>query len=82
VNIRLRDVVGYHTMARERATYIYGCRPAPEARVPTAAEVAAWRARWGATCRDPVARILCALEQEFAPLSPTRGAESAPPYSP
>lgn len=57
----------------------YFCRPLPQYRdtghwppavaetAPTAAEVARWRVRWGATCSDKVAAVLCALERDYAP---------------
>jgi hypothetical protein len=49
------------------ASYIVGIRPAPVEAQITEPELAAWRARWAATCSDKTARALCALERDFAP---------------
>lgn len=41
MTVRLRDVVGYHAMAREPATYIVGARPMVDEPV-SSDEVDAW----------------------------------------
>jgi len=54
--------------ARTKATYHGPPWPQPVAEVPvTDEELAAWREKWGATCSDKVARLLCALERDYAP---------------
>jgi hypothetical protein len=52
------------------ATYIVGIRPAPKEEPITEAHVADWRTRHHATCSDRIARVLVALERDFAPRNP------------
>jgi len=65
-HIKLSAVVGWGLHRHAPAEYIVGIRPATPDPEPTAEEIAAWRARWGATCSEKTARTLCALEQAFS----------------
>jgi len=60
---RFSQIAGWYQ--RPGTAYIVGARPA-QLEVPvTREELAAWRARWEATCSDKMAMLLCALERDY-----------------
>lgn len=82
--IKLSAVVGYHTMAREPATYIYGMRPSDGVRGPedlSSGEVQAAcleHKEW--TTRSAKIQRCLAFLATFAPSDPS--GRSSPPVSP
>lgn len=50
-----------------------------EPEVPvTPEQIAAWRVKWGATCSDKVARLLTALERDYAITGAAPGRSAGP----